>query len=74
LLNIARRCVPFTPYEKDLATAVVTLVSAAGAYASDQEPLRGMSLPTEGNFAVRLGEGSRMTSRLGDHRRVGLWF
>ena len=42
MLSIARRCVPYTPFEKDLATAVVTLVSAAGAYLADQEPF-----PTE---------------------------
>lgn len=37
MLNIARRCVPYTPFEKDLATATVTLVSATGVYMSDQE-------------------------------------
>ena len=42
MLNIARKCVPFTPFEKDLATAVVTLVSAAGVHLPDQEPF-----PTE---------------------------
>jgi D-proline reductase (dithiol) PrdB len=38
LLNIARKCVPFTPYDKDLASATVTLVSATGVYLADQEP------------------------------------
>ena len=38
MLTIARRCVPFTPYEKELSTATVTLVSATGVYAPDQEP------------------------------------
>jgi D-proline reductase (dithiol) PrdB len=42
MLNIARKCVPFTPFDKDLATAIVTLVSATGVYAVDQEPF-----PTE---------------------------
>jgi len=42
MLSIARRCVPFTPFEKDLSTATVTLVSATGVYLSDQEPF-----PTE---------------------------
>ena len=42
MLTISRRCVPFTPFEKDLATAVVTLVSATGVYAPGQEPF-----PTE---------------------------
>ena len=38
MLSIARKCVPYTPYEKDLSTAIVTLVSATGVYAADQEP------------------------------------
>ena len=42
MLNIARRCVPYTPFEKDLATATVTLVSATGVYMADQE-----AFPTE---------------------------
>ena len=42
MLSIARKCVPFTPFEKDLATAVVTLVSATGVYGPDQDPF-----PTE---------------------------
>ena len=42
MLNIARRCVPFTPFDKDLATATVALVSATGVYMPDQE-----SFPTE---------------------------
>jgi len=42
LLSISRRCVPFTPFDKDLATATVALVSATGVYAPDQEPF-----PTE---------------------------
>jgi D-proline reductase (dithiol) PrdB len=42
LLNISRRCIPFTPYDKELSSAIVTLVSAAGVYAPDQE-----AFPTE---------------------------
>ena len=37
MLSIARRCVPFTPFEKDLSTATVTLVSATGVYPSGEE-------------------------------------
>jgi len=61
LLSIARRCVPFTPFEKDLATAVVTLVSAAGAYPADQEPF-----PTEdpGDITYRVIPGATGTSSL----------
>ena len=38
MLSIARRCVPFTPFEKELSTATVTLVSATGVFLSDQPP------------------------------------
>ncbi|HEY0144430.1 MAG TPA: glycine/sarcosine/betaine reductase selenoprotein B family protein [Thermoanaerobaculia bacterium] len=38
MLNISRRCVPFTPFDKELSGAIVTLVSATGAYLPDQEP------------------------------------
>ncbi|HET7436423.1 MAG TPA: glycine/sarcosine/betaine reductase selenoprotein B family protein [Thermoanaerobaculia bacterium] len=51
MLNIARRCVPYTPFEKDLATAIVTIVSATGVYLADQE-----SFPTTdpGDISYRL--------------------
>jgi len=38
MLNIARRCVPFTPFDKELSTAIVTIVSATGVHLPDQEP------------------------------------
>lgn len=38
MLSIARRCVPFTPFDKDLSTATVALVSATGVYPADEEP------------------------------------
>jgi len=38
MLNIARKCVPFTPYEKDLSSATVTLACATGVFLADQEP------------------------------------
>jgi glycine/betaine/sarcosine/D-proline reductase family selenoprotein B len=38
MLNIARKCVPFTPYDKDLTSATVTIVAATGVFLQDQEP------------------------------------
>lgn len=38
MLSISRRCVPFTPYERDLSDAVVTIASAVGVHRADQEP------------------------------------
>lgn len=41
MLSIARKCVPFTPYDKDLSSATVTIVSATGVFLADQEPFPG---------------------------------
>jgi D-proline reductase (dithiol) PrdB len=38
MLNIARKCVPFTPFDKELTTATVTIVSATGVFMEGQEP------------------------------------
>lgn len=35
---LARKCVPFTPFEGELARANVALVTAAGVHLKDQEP------------------------------------
>jgi D-proline reductase (dithiol) PrdB len=61
MLNIARRCVPFTPFEKDLASATVALVSATGVYAQDQE-----AFPTEdpGDTSYRIIAAETETSSL----------
>src|SRR5437763_1689832 len=61
MLNIARRCVPFTPFDKDLATATVALVSATGVYAPGQEPF-----PTvdPGDITYRAIDGPTETSAL----------
>ena len=54
MLSISRRCVPFTPFDKDLATATVALVSATGVYAPGQD-----AFPTEdpGDITYRVIEG-----------------
>ena len=61
MLNIARRCVPFTPFEKDLATATVALVSATGVFLPGQEPF-----PEEdpGDITYRVIDGATETSTL----------
>lgn len=38
MLSISRKCVPFTPFDKELSSAVVSIVSATGVYAPGQEP------------------------------------
>jgi D-proline reductase (dithiol) PrdB len=66
MLTIARRCVPFTPFEKDLATATVALVSATGVYLPDQEPF-----PTEdpGDISYRAipSDAEASTLRIAHH-------
>lgn len=66
MLNIARKCVPFTPFDKTLAAATVTIVSAAGAYAPDQDPF-----PTEdpGDITYRViaGDTESSTLRIAHH-------
>jgi D-proline reductase (dithiol) PrdB len=61
MLSIARRCVPFTPFDKDLSTATVKLVTPTGVYPADQEPF-----PTvdPGDISYRVIDGSTDTSAL----------
>jgi D-proline reductase (dithiol) PrdB len=36
--QIARKCVPFTPFERELSRATVAIVSSAGVHRRDQTP------------------------------------
>lgn len=36
--EISRKCVPFTPFDRELSRATVAIVSAAGVHRKDQEP------------------------------------
>jgi D-proline reductase (dithiol) PrdB len=47
MTQIARRCIPFTPFEGELAQASVALVTAAGVHRRDQPPF---------NIADELGD------------------
>lgn len=38
MAQIARKCVPFTPFEGDLSRATVAIVSSAGVHRRDQTP------------------------------------
>lgn len=61
MLTIARRCVPFTPFDKDLSTATVALVSATGVYATGQPAF---SIEDPGDIDYRVIEGSTETATL----------
>lgn len=36
--TFSRKCVPFTPFEKDLSKATISIVTAAGVHRKDQDP------------------------------------
>jgi D-proline reductase (dithiol) PrdB len=46
-MSISRKCVPFTPFEGDLAKSTVAIVTAAGVHLNEQEPF---------NIADELGD------------------
>jgi D-proline reductase (dithiol) PrdB len=47
IMSISRKCVPFTPFDGDLARATVAIVTAGGVHLKDQEPF---------NIADELGD------------------
>lgn len=63
MLSIARKCVPFTPYDKDLASATVTIVSATGVFLADQEPFPGED-PGDITYRVIPAEADLGTMRI----------
>ncbi len=38
MTKFSRKCVPFTPFEKDLGKANIAIVTAAGVHRNDQDP------------------------------------
>ena len=46
-MSISRKCVPFTPFEGELAKSTVAIVTAGGVHLKDQEPF---------NIADELGD------------------
>jgi D-proline reductase (dithiol) PrdB len=66
MLTIARRCVPFTPFDKDLATATVALVTATGVYAQDQQPFSTED-PGEVSYRVIGGSSEATGLRIAHH-------
>jgi D-proline reductase (dithiol) PrdB len=53
MLRIARKCVPFTPFEKELKSSIVTLVAGTGVFLADQEPFP----PDPGDITYRVIPG-----------------
>jgi D-proline reductase (dithiol) PrdB len=46
-MAISRKCVPFTPFERELARSTIAIVTAGGVHLKDQEPF---------NIANELGD------------------
>ncbi|MFZ0062662.1 MAG: glycine/sarcosine/betaine reductase selenoprotein B family protein [Pyrinomonadaceae bacterium] len=54
-MTISRKCVPFTPFEGELAKSTIAIVTAGGVHRKDQEPF---------NIADELGDlGYRVFAR-----------
>ncbi|HJT18663.1 MAG TPA: glycine/sarcosine/betaine reductase selenoprotein B family protein [Thermoanaerobaculia bacterium] len=66
MLNIARRCVPFTPFDKDLSTATVALVSATGVYPAGEEPFPTID-PGDVSYRVIAGTTDAASLRIAHH-------
>src|SRR5205807_7255877 len=46
-MTISRKCVPFTPFERELSKSTIAIVTAGGVHLKDQEPF---------NIADELGD------------------
>jgi D-proline reductase (dithiol) PrdB len=66
MLSIARRCVPFTPFEKDLSTATVALVSATGVYGPGDEPFPTVD-PGDVSYRVIPSDAEASALRIAHH-------
>ncbi len=61
-MSIHRKCVPFTPLDKELSQLTVALVTAAGVHRKDQEPF---NIADElGDLTFRQISGDAVTSDL----------
>ena len=66
MLSIARKCVPYTPFDKELKSATVTLVTATGVYLPEQEAFSTED-PGEATYRVLPGATESSTLRIAHH-------
>jgi D-proline reductase (dithiol) PrdB len=66
MLNIARKCVPFTPFDKELSSATVALVTATGVHLADQEPFPTVD-PGDVSYRVIPGATEAKALRIAHH-------
>lgn len=62
MTQLSRKCVPFTPLERDLSKCTVAFVTAAGVHRRDQEPF---NIADElGDLSFRIIEGAASPAEL----------
>ncbi len=66
MLTIARKCVPYTPYDKELSSAIVTLVTATGVHLPDQQPFSTED-PGEATYRVLPGNTEASSLQIAHH-------
>lgn len=66
MLSISRRCVPYTPNDRDLASCVVTLVTATGVHLADGEPFSTVD-PGDVTYRILPGDLSMEAIRIAHH-------
>ena len=62
MTQIARRCIPFTPYEGELSRATVALVTSAGVHRRDQPPFN--TADDLGDLTFRVIDGTAAAADL----------
>jgi D-proline reductase (dithiol) PrdB len=63
MLNISRRSIPFTPFDKELSGSIVTLATATGVFMADQEPFPAED-PGDATYRIIPGDAALETLRI----------
>ena len=66
MLKIARKCVPFTPFDRDLASSTVAIISNTGVYLPDQEAFPAED-PGDISYRVVPGDADVGSFRIAHH-------
>ena len=57
MLTISRRAIPYTPFDKELSSSIITLATATGIYAADQEPFPAED-PGDATYRIIAGDAA----------------
>ncbi|HEY0591779.1 MAG TPA: glycine/sarcosine/betaine reductase selenoprotein B family protein, partial [Thermoanaerobaculia bacterium] len=63
MLNISRRSIPFTPFDRDLASSTIALATATGVFLADQEPFPAED-PGDATYRIIPGDAPMETLRI----------